>query len=398
MIESETRSPAFAVIKVAALGFDERSRQALAQVLKHHTGSGIRLADYQEAAVVLLDMDGKDTDQLWEQYRQTPNRLPAVVVAKQPCHEGQAAFVKKPLSVLELVDAITAAAQGAQASADSPSGTASPNVAAIRQRAISLELRKQDNSARPQVRKRRPSSGAAVSFKPHDFVLGGLLEGLAQARRAKRALHIRCWGSRNIVLDPARNEAHTDLTEKQLHDLGFISVHCNNGPAAVSTLLTNKRLAQLLKNSEHTLSTLPLDAFVWKLSLYTSRGRVPEGTDLTQPVYLRHWPNLTRLEPIPEASRIVALWVRQPRSLLRLYGSLMAPLEHILDLYTAASALGLAGVARRSADTLFEPEEPQSHTQHGLLASVVRKLGGGRLLGKHTKADPPASPARKSAS
>jgi len=395
MIKSETRNPAFAVIKVAALGFDERSRQALAQVFKHHTGSGMRLADYQEAAVVLLDMDCKDSDQLWEQYRQTQNRLPAVVVAKQPCHGDQAAFVKKPLSVTELVDAISTAAQE---SANSSPGTASPNLAAIRQRAISLELRKQDDSARPQVRKRRPSSGDAVSFKPHDFVLGGLLDGLAQARRAKRALHIRCWGSRNIVLDPARNEAHTDLNEKQLRDLGFISVHSNNGPSAVSTLLNRKRLAQLLESSEYALSTLPLDAFVWKLSLYTSRGRVPEGTDLTQPVYLRHWPNLTRLEPIPEAPRIVALWVRQPRSLLRLYGSLMAPLEHILDLYTAASALGLAGVARRSADTLFEPEEPQSHTQRGLLASVVRKLGGGRRSGKNTKAAPPASPARKSAS
>lgn len=395
MNESETRNPAFAVIKVAALGFDERSRQALAQVLKHHTGSGMRLTDYQDAAVVLLDMDGEDSDRLWEQYRQTQNRLPALVVAKRPCHEDQAVFLRKPLSITELVDAIATAAQK---SANGPPGSAAPNVAAFRQRAISLELRKQDAGARPQVRKRRPSSGEAVSFKPHDFVLGGLLEGLAQARRAKRALHIRCWGSRNIMLDPARNQAHTDLTEKQLRDLGFISVHSNNGPSAVSTLLKRKRLDKLLESSEYALSTLPLDAFVWKLSLYTSRGRVPEGTDLSQPVYLRHWPNLTRLEAIPEASRIAALWVRQPRSLLRLYGSLMAPLEHILDLYTAASALGLAGVARRSSDTLFEPEEPQSHTQRGLLASVVRKLGGGRSSGRNTRADPPVSPARKTAS
>lgn len=399
MTETNTSlPPAFAAIKIAVLGFDERSRQTIAQVLQHHTGSGILLTDYCDAAVVLLDMDGSDSGRLWQQYLETPNRLPAVVIARQakPC--DQATFVKKPLSVTELVNVITAAAKGARVSSTCPPAAASGVPVSLRQRGISLELRKRDSNSRRTGNKRRSSPGSDVYFKPEDFVLGELIEGLNRARSTRRMLHVNCWSSRNIILDPVRNEAHTDLTDKQLRDLGFISTHCDNGPAAVSSLLSRKRLNGLLNSGEHTLTTEPIEAFVWKLSLYTSRGRVPAGTDLQQLVYLRHWPNLTRLAEIPEASRIVALWVRQPRSLLRLYGSLIMRLENILDLYTATCAIGLAGTARRSADALFEPQEPQRHTQRGLLASVARKLEGTgrRLLGKNGK--PATALTRKTAS
>lgn len=395
MTESDTRQQPAAVIRVAALGFDERSRQALAKVLKQQTGSGICLADYHEAAVVLLDMDGGDSDALWQRYRQTPNRPPAVVAAKQPCHEDQAVFVKKPLAVGALLHAITLAARGVHAGGDPAHGSTSP--ANVRQRAISLQLRKPNQPATAQSRKRRPAPGDATFFNPDDFVLGAMLKGLAQARQTQRALHIRCWGSRHIVLDPQRNEAHTDLSETQIRDLGFISLHSNNAPSAVASLTSDRQLAALLRQGGSTMTTLPLDTFVWKLSLYTSRGRAPQGTDLQQPVYLRQWPNLTRLAAIPDAPRIVALWVRQPRSLLRLFGSLMVPLENILDLYTAACSIGLAGVARRNADALFEPEEPQVHTQRGLLSSIFRKLGG-RQAKKSTGAGATATAARKSGS
>jgi hypothetical protein len=78
----------------------------------------------------------------------------------------------------------------------------------------------------------------------------------------------------------------------------------------------------------------------------------------------------------------------------------MVPLENILDLYSASCAIGLAGIARRSSDELFQAEDPQRHAQRGLLGSVVRKLGGagGRLLGKGGKARPAPAPARKTAS
>jgi hypothetical protein len=43
---------------------------------------------------------------------------------------------------------------------------------------------------------------------------------------------------------------------------------------------------------------------------------MPAGTDATRTVYLRHWPNLTRLTALPQAARLSAMWALRGSSVV----------------------------------------------------------------------------------
>ncbi len=105
--------------------------------------------------------------------------------------------------------------------------------------------------------------------------------------------------------------------------------------------------------------SLGLDAFLWKLALYTYRGLLPNGARANEPVYLRYWPNLTRFEPTPNAMRIASLWCRQPASMANISHMLNIPQKHVFCFYAAASTLGLAGPAIREADSMLAPSFPE---------------------------------------
>ena len=117
-----------------------------------------------------------------------------------------------------------------------------------------------------------------------------------------------------------------------------------------------------------------LEGFLWHLAMVTARGRIPEGTPLDAPTYLRRWPNFTRLEECADAMRIAAVWVQQPRSLLNLFETLKVPVGNVLTFYTAAQAIGLAGIARREVDTLIQPAVVKPSPYGNLINAVFNRF------------------------
>jgi hypothetical protein len=122
-----------------------------------------------------------------------------------------------------------------------------------------------------------------------------------------------------------------------------------------------------------------LDVLLWKLALWASRGRVPVGTDLEWPVFLKHWPNLTRLLEPPHATRIASLWAHQHFSLASSAATLGIPQRYVFAFFSGCAALGLAAPTRRAADVLVEPQAPPpAKDMRGLFRMLLRKLGRDR--------------------
>lgn len=121
------------------------------------------------------------------------------------------------------------------------------------------------------------------------------------------------------------------------------------------------------------------DALLWRLALLTYRGRIPEDTDPLAPVYLARWPNVTRLDPVPDSLRIAALWSRRPVDLGHTARALAVPQRHVFQFYAAAMTIGLVGPERRASNYLFKPDSPQSVAPQTLLTHLAQYLshGGG---------------------
>ncbi len=163
----------------------------------------------------------------------------------------------------------------------------------------------------------------------------------------------------------------------RINDRYYITL---DNAATVFTNLDDNALQRLaraqLSTDDVKLSTVPEDedlsdthsrsirvalmAFQWKLALWTYRGRLPAGTDISARVYIKHWPNFTRLLECPDAMRMAALWSEQPMTLPHTAQALKIPQRHVFAFYSAMHAIGLAGQARRETDQLFE--EPSMST------------------------------------
>lgn len=126
--------------------------------------------------------------------------------------------------------------------------------------------------------------------------------------------------------------------------------------------------------ASETIQVLATEALLWKLGLWTCRGRIPYATSLADRMYLRHWPNFTRLLRTPDALRIAALLTRHPMQLVRVAEALRIPQRHVFAFFAAASTIGLMGVARREIDYLLEQEAPAPHEHRDVLERVAQRL------------------------
>lgn len=117
-----------------------------------------------------------------------------------------------------------------------------------------------------------------------------------------------------------------------------------------------------------------MDAFLWKLVCWTSKGRYPQDIDYNMPVYLKYWPNFSRLLITPHALRIAALLIQGPRTMSNIAETLNIKAQYVFVFISAAYALGIAGQARRLADLLVEPADIQPSKGQGVLSRIMSKL------------------------
>lgn len=130
------------------------------------------------------------------------------------------------------------------------------------------------------------------------------------------------------------------------------------------------------KSSKKTLEkqSWNMESFMWLITLWSSRGRIPRGTDVKQPVYLMQWPNLTRLASIPHSLRIAALLRDRRSSLAEVAKHLNIEQRYVFAFFSACKAIGLANVSKRKADKVFVSEKPKKNKNQSILSKILARL------------------------
>jgi DNA-binding NarL/FixJ family response regulator len=186
-----------------------------------------------------------------------------------------------------------------------------------------------------------------IWLKTDNRLLGYLKSVISQQVSAPSAICLFIHGAPKIHISPYAKTvavAGEDINLAELARQDF-----SNGQIAVR---------ECAMPDSNLLLQLELEAFLWKLALYTYGGYLPEGIDVNKPVYLKYWPNLTRLEPTPNAMRIASLLSRQPVALAFIVRILNIPQKHVFNYFAAANATGYAGPAVREVDNMLLPSYP----------------------------------------
>ncbi|MCG7931903.1 MAG: hypothetical protein N0E44_17870 [Candidatus Thiodiazotropha lotti] len=376
--------PQVSPIRVAAIGMDQRQRNALVMLFGNHCRNRYILVEEDSSEICIIDLDLFGGERLWQEFRQRHPDRPLILASLKPrqVENGHTLFVKKPIPVIQLMSAIDQLSQilnnraaeqkieAAQNAETTPSEPQHPrhSVSSVTQKVASLMTEAQEKvfiGTSPDIDPDNQAQLAKIYYDPQHYLQGHVQQALNQATRYNKNVTIEGpWPAIDMII--AKQQVMVDAGEKHLRP--FCTV-----PDAT-------REVELQFHEQHKSATgrreYSIYAFIWQLALWASRGRLPSGTNLTQPIYLRRWPNFSRLVVTPHALAIAALWTRQPRSLIDTAKSLGIPQRYVFAFYSAANAVQLAGETRRAVDTLLEPPAIKQAENRGLFSKLLSRLRG----------------------
>ena len=358
-------------------------------VLLQGNGKGrYMLTDDVNADVSMLDMDAPDAEKIWEKFRKQYPERSAILLSSYPVEKENALFIKKPIKIDDLLNVLerkrTELGKARQAPSISIDHTQKyeasiQKVGGVRQQPKStLQNRPKDDEKyiqqycgmREDVNPHNPKEYHQIYYDPNKYLLSVVPKAGELARNKEVAVRIDI-DSKPIIISPGATLILYTISEHMLRSLCLVPVE--------ATTITLKELqieefVKLKKRAYQERKLYPYDSFCWNMVLWSSRGRLPEETDPNAPVYIRYWPNLTRLTLTPHAMRIVALWRKQPRSLFNTAEELKIPQRYVFAFYTAAQTLNLAGMSRRAVDFTFVPEPIQASRYRTLYLRLLNRL------------------------
>jgi hypothetical protein len=381
-----------------------RTFNMLEFVLQQHGKGRFELGRGNRPDLVVVDFEKSDAKAAFRKYRSRFPGIPAVLLLNQAeeyetlpgeDHIGAEFLLLKPFAAKDFISKIDECLGGVPAQPASLNGKeasltgaksrpsvndpsikkASPEpqriIAAEPERTVPLQIPStSNNTVRPHARPRTwtplESENIAYSFalesdidmaddaavksiwlNTDNRLLGYLKSVISQQVTAPSAICLSIAGALEIHISPHAKTvavAGEDINLPELARQDF-----SNGQISVS---------ESAMPDDNLLLQLELEAFLWRLALHTYSGYLPKGIDVNKPVYLKYWPNLTRLEPTPNAMRIASLLCRQPVALAFIVRILNIPQRHVFNFYAAANAAGYAGPAVREVDNMLLPSYP----------------------------------------
>jgi hypothetical protein len=352
---------------------DNRKQAIFRMAFRMHTLQRYHLVDDAPGStpdVAIVDLDGAEGRALWDRFRAEYPHLPALIATVGTIPDAPAPLLVKPIRVEVLFPLLRQVLdrQACAAKAPVPPAMESPRKP--------LPVPETDDPAVAEPLPGQPITKPAAHqlpeiierFNPGQGLMGVL--GEIRRHRTPSVVHI----AERAALIALPNQERALL----LWDMAELATACASPGITVS--------ARPLTAADRPKGAKPhsFTGLLWQVALWTSRGRLIEGIHVHTPLHLRHWPNLTRLAPTPEAMRIAALWTRSPVSLWLTVRMLNVPPQHIFDFIAASYGIGILELPEVNPETLVPmnpapttSSQPQTEKERGgLLSRLLRKVVG----------------------
>lgn len=378
---------------IALLGMNGKDRPMMEFFLQRHWSSNCIVVPEHKANLCILDLDGIDGRKLLQQQQDQYNERPLIVLSVHDKQIEGVKLLRKPLRLDSLKGAIEiyrsellqhteAAETTAPVVIQKPvrrKRRAAP-APIINEISETNERRKALPDATSQARIIRracstndldESTLANGTYYQHTANFQDILKrAVEQCKREGRPFRLIFQDGKSVTLLPDSNLSITDLSDTNLRPRCLLSL--DSSQIIVEPSLNSE--AYLLRSSNNVLP-LSIDALLWKVTLWSSRGRLPMGTSTKVAVGLRQWPNLTRLLAIPEFIRIAALWTKSPISISRTVDTLNIKYGFVYAFFSACYALDLIQVHEAGLDqSVSEIKVPKKDSNPGLLRRILRRL------------------------
>lgn len=409
-------------LQVALLGMDGRSYKTMAMFLHGPCKGSAAVVEEKDANVDIIDADVVNSKQILERSLGREKKRPIIVLSLQMINtreDDNIICLKKPIVTDSMLDALQQAREIIEGKAKKKPFSFQPAVMAesrtaseagagkfvertfdkpMPEKTALLEpepkkivdsqeqkkTSKHDSTIQldekgftafigsvPGVDLNDPEQQLLASYNPKDYYQGYVQSAYKIALAQKRVLKLNS-GWKPLIILPHSREIWLEADDKLLRAFAGVGVNAKAitvspvDPQSVTADIDVERIQEM-------------DAFLWKLAIWSSKGRYPHSIDINSPIYLKRWPNFTRYIVTPHALRISSLLIgRGPQTLPNIASLLDIELRYVYVFISAAYALGLAGQAQRQADALIRPELPvKAPERKGILNRIINKLRRG---------------------
>lgn len=361
---------------IATIGVDKQTIKVLELVFQGPAkGAYVLTATPQQADAVIFDFDCFNAETQWNAYREKHPDLPTLILSLQLKDISGTVFVQKPLQIERILKGL-AKLQSAQwlesvkvSAAKSNESVHTRDVKLAQELAIEEKekaiheycgyLEDIDPKNHDQVEK--------IYYEPSQY-LQGFFERAYQMSQEQSQGGIWVEGlSDPMILLGESNllQCVVGWNEQKLRTMTLMPLTKKLQLTAIDA----KEIKQL--ESKYAFAKLPLDNVLWKMALWTARGRIPRGTHLHHRVILAEWPNFTRLIVTPHALQITALWAARPCSLLETAQQLQIQQRYVFSLFSATTALKLTTIDRNNYDANAAFSK---HAKRNLLQRILARL------------------------
>lgn len=383
-----------APFNVALYGMDPRSYKTMELYLKGPCRGMAIVVDPADADIDIIDADFATAGEILQKRRQQAPGRPIILLSLQTLNLENTYFVQKPVKAEQLLAVFTRIKSAGLEAKNKPAMLAKPAATTVAESKTEPagEVMTSPRLDQPRPQKRAlfedneggyatflgtlsgidfddPEQLRTASFDPRLYFLSYVQSAYRVACHEKRALQLNSvW--KPVLIFPDSHQVWLDADDKQLR--AFAGVEQNKIFAGNIGVIPIE--AETVKAAKELDKFQDMDAFLWKLTIWTSKGRFPFGLDLNHPVYLKHWPNFTRLLLTPDALRIAALLVQGPRTPLDIIKVLNVSPQYVFAFISASLGLGMLGKSERRADEIIVAEPPKHAKRQGLLAKILNKL------------------------
>jgi hypothetical protein len=371
-------------ISVAVVGMDTKTRRILEMVFRGPGKDDYTLVEQlQLAQACIFDLDSLDGTNSWKDYRTQYPNMPTLILSLHHKDIAGTVYVKKPIEVHLLLAALSKIKKWLIKPATAittnnptcPKNTTNPlSVPTDAKLATEIALEEEEElihqfcGYNQDINLASSQEIEKIYYNPEQYLQGFFDKVFAASMRLEHGGILIEGLYTPVIFLPQQNQllCGCELGSSKLRTMTLLPLQKNR------LRMTNLSEAEVIHYlSVYQLSGQPLENFLWRVALWTARGRLPKGTDLHKDVILLHWPNFTRLIVTPYALKISALWVAQPHSLLATARVLNIPQRYVFAFYSAAHALKLAFVDRRATPRTAKltPNE-----KRGLFQRILARL------------------------
>ncbi|MCK5716643.1 MAG: hypothetical protein KAH77_04070 [Thiomargarita sp.] len=340
-------------ISIVVFGINKQTRSILELIFRGPCkGSYILIEDIQVAQACIFDIDNIDGLKLWKKYR-IHYPLPTLILSLEKQDVAGTLYVKKPIEIDALIkglDKIKQLVETPKRIHNISTPSQAPKDAKL---AIEIAMEREEESlhqfcgVHDDINPANPSELKHVYYDPSQYMQGFCEKAIDVSIQTKNKGILLEGLYTPMLLRYQKNQMFCDcsFTKKSTDLLRTMTLLPVSKSALRMTFLNDREIENYVALNQ--LEVQAFDNFFWRLSLWTSHGRIPKGIDLNKVVVLPKWPNFTRLIVTPYALKISALWMENPHSLLDTAKVLDIPQRYVFAFFSAAYANRLVFLDRR---------------------------------------------------